>query len=140
MYIYVDVARFKGLIKERKSCGVMMILVIVKVFILHILTIRDEFSLPIYININLLIQFHSFLPILNLVHLKEKERKSELEILSIRLRERKMERGHRCDASYRIPGKVYFSEGISRVNREVGQPGVCDANEPAKLCSLRPRR
>lgn len=101
MYIYVDVARFKGLIKERKSCGVMMILVIVKVFILHILTIRDEFSLPIYININLLIQFHSFLPILNLVHLKEKERKSELEILSIRLRERKIERGHRCDASYR---------------------------------------
>lgn len=32
MYIYVDVAGFKGLIKERKSCGVMMILVIVKVF------------------------------------------------------------------------------------------------------------
>lgn len=137
MYIYVDVAGFKGLIKERKSCGV-MILVIVKVFY-FVFCIRDEFSLPIYININLLIQFHSFLPILNLVHLKEKERKSELEILSIRLRERKMERGHRCDASYRVPGKVYFSEGISRVNREVGQP-VCDANEPAKLCSLRPRR
>lgn len=81
---------------------VMMILVIVKVFYFAYSSRRVLF---IYLhqdnNINLLIQFHSFLPILNLVHLKEKERKSELEILSIRLRERKMERGHRCDASYR---------------------------------------
>lgn len=143
VYVYVDIAGFKGLIKERKSCGVMMILVIVKVFYFRY-SHDSRRVLFTYLhqdnNINLLIQFHSFLPILNLVHLKEKERKSQLEILSIRLRERKMERGHRCDASYRIPGKVYFSEGISRVNREVGQPGVCDANEPAKLCSLRPRR
>lgn len=48
MYIYVDVAGFKGLIKERKSCGV-MILVIVKVFY-FVFCIRDEFSLPIYIK------------------------------------------------------------------------------------------
>lgn len=32
VYVYVDIAGFKELIKERKSCGVMMILVIVKVF------------------------------------------------------------------------------------------------------------
>lgn len=75
VYVYVDIAGFKELIKERKSCGVMMILVIVKVFILHILTIRDEFSLPIYININLLIQFHSFLPILNLCPSQRKRKK-----------------------------------------------------------------
>lgn len=73
MYIYVDVAGFKGLIKERKSCGV-MILVIVKVFY-FVFCIRDEFSLPIYININLLIQFHSFLPILNLCPSQRKRKK-----------------------------------------------------------------
>lgn len=138
MYIYVDVAGFKGLIKERKSCGV-MILVIVKVFY-FVFCIRDEFSLPIYININLLIQFHSFLPILNLCPSQRKRKKISVGNPLDRLRERKIERGHRCDASYRVQGKVYFSERISRVNREVGQPGVCDANEPAKLCSLRPRR
>lgn len=62
-----------------------------------------------------------------------------------RVRERKIGRGgssnegEKSGSGHRVPwpvpGKVYFSEGIPRVNREVGQPGVCEANEPAKLCS-----
>lgn len=113
-----------------------------KSFLFCIFSIRDEFSLPIYININLLIQFHSFLPILNLC-LSERKRKKISVGNPLDPAERAKNRAGssmRRFLSWPVPGKVYFSEGISRVNREVGQPGVCDANEPAKLCSLRPRR
>lgn len=84
--IYADIARFKGLIKGRKSwdddpCNFS-----------PILTIRDEFSLPIYAfqndcNTNLLVHFE-------LKSLSISKKKRNLNWKSIeRVRERKIGRG-----------------------------------------------